>query len=121
MVAGLITNLSVCWVVVRHSQVIRKHAFITNTKQFYESHLPSIVMQARTARNLLIINLAISDISVCFVTMPFTMLRLINHTSWSYGDGLCRLTRYQFTLKLHMSVYTSGNYQYSVLFIRAFV
>jgi hypothetical protein len=42
----------------------------------------------------LIINLAISDLTVCFVSMPFTMLRLINHTSWNYGDGLCRLTRY---------------------------
>ena len=69
MIAGMITNMSVCWVVVRHSQ-------------------------ARTARNLLIINLAISDLTVCFVSMPFTMLRLINHTTWNYGDGLCRLTRY---------------------------
>ena len=67
--AGIITNLSVCWVVVRNSQ-------------------------ARTARNLFVINLAISDISVCLITMPFTMLRLINLPSWNYGDGLCRLTRY---------------------------
>ena len=42
MVAGVITNLSVCWVVVRNSQ-------------------------ARTARNLFVINLALSDISVCLV------------------------------------------------------
>ena len=68
MIVGTFTNLSVCWVVVRNSQ-------------------------ARTARNLFIINMAISDLTVCFITMPFTMLRLINQT-WPYGEALCRLTRY---------------------------
>ena len=71
MIVGTFTNLSVCWVVVRNSQ-------------------------ARTARNLFIINMAISDLTVCFITMPFTMQSLINQT-WPYGEALCRLTRY--TLK----------------------
>ena len=68
IIAGMITNLSVCWVVVRNSQ-------------------------ARTARNLFIINLAVSDITVCLITMPLSMLRLLDLPSWNYGDGLCRLTR----------------------------
>ena len=39
-----------------------------------------------------IINLAFSDLTVCFVSMPFTMMRLINHSTWNYGDALCRTT-----------------------------
>ena len=68
MFVGILTNLSVCWVVVRNSQ-------------------------ARTARNLFIINMAFSDLTVCCITMPATVMKLINHT-WKYGDLLCRLTRY---------------------------
>ena len=68
MIVGILTNLSVCWVVVRNSQ-------------------------ARTARNLFIINMAFSDLTVCCITMPATVMKLINHT-WKYGDLLCRLTRY---------------------------
>jgi len=67
IIGGLLANLSVCWVVVRNSQ-------------------------ARIARNIYIINLAFSDITVCCLSMPFTMLRLINHSSWNYGDPMCRLT-----------------------------
>ena len=68
MIIGILTNLSACWVVVRNSQ-------------------------ARTARNLFIINMAFSDLTVCCITMPATVMKLINHT-WKYGDILCRLTRY---------------------------
>ena len=66
MVVGILTNLSVCWVVVRNSQ-------------------------ARTARNLFIINMAVSDLTVCFITMPFTMERILR-VDWPYGVALCRLT-----------------------------
>ena len=72
MIVGILTNLSVCWVVVRNSQ-------------------------ARTARNLFIINMAFSDLTVCCITMPATVMKLINHT-WKYGDLLCRLTRYILTI-----------------------
>ena len=72
MIVGILTNLSVCWVVVRNSQ-------------------------ARTARNLFIINMAFSDLTVCCITMPATVMKLINHT-WKYGDLLCRLTRYIFIM-----------------------
>ena len=67
--AGLLANLSVCWVVVRNSQ-------------------------ARTSRNVYILNLAVSDLMVCFVTMPFTLVRLVRHSeSWEYGEAICLLTR----------------------------
>jgi hypothetical protein len=65
----------------------------------------------------LIINLAISDLTVCFVSMPFTMLRLINHTSWNYGDGLCRLTRYLLRL-CNLASFNMFPTFTSVLFIR---
>ena len=68
MIGGILTNFSVCWVVVRNSQ-------------------------ARSPRTLFIINMAISDLMVCLITMPFTMQRFLNHI-WPYGEALCRLTRY---------------------------
>lgn len=67
MILGIVSNLSVCYVVIRNSQ-------------------------ARTARNLFIINMAVSDLTVCLLTMPLTMQKLIHHT-WKYGDIMCRLTR----------------------------
>ena len=80
MIVGILTNLSVCWVVVRNSQ-------------------------ARTARNLFIINMAFSDLTVCCITMPATVMKLINHT-WKYGDLLCRLTRYILSINNFTYVHT---------------
>ena len=67
IVLGILSNCSVCYVVIRNSQ-------------------------ARTARNLFIINMAFSDLTVCLITMPLTMQKLIHHT-WKYGEAMCRLTR----------------------------
>lgn len=68
IVAGFITNISVCWVIIRNSQ-------------------------ARVPRNLFVVNLSVSDITVCAITMPCTMLRLLELPSWNYSETLCRLTR----------------------------
>jgi len=68
IVLGILSNCSVCYVVIRNSQ-------------------------ARTARNLFIINMAFSDLTVCLITMPLTMQKLIHHT-WKYGEAMCRLTSF---------------------------
>ena len=86
MFVGILTNLSVCWVVVRNSQ-------------------------ARTARNLFIINMAFSDLTVCCITMPATVMKLINHT-WKYGDLLCRLTRY--ILFINNFTYILNRYHFAI-------
>ncbi len=66
MVAGSVANVSVGWVLLFNSQ-------------------------ARTARNLFILNLAFSDILVCLVTIPLTALRMYNSPSWNLGVNVCRL------------------------------
>ncbi|ELT88377.1 hypothetical protein CAPTEDRAFT_24667, partial [Capitella teleta] len=48
------------------------------------------VKQLRTTRNLLIVNLAISDIIMSAFCVPFTLLKLILK-NWPLGDTLCRL------------------------------
>ena len=39
----------------------------------------------RTSRNLFIINLAISDLLLCFFTIPFSLVE-ISTKSWPYGE-----------------------------------
>jgi hypothetical protein len=52
MVAGLVTNLLVSFVVVRRAQM-------------------------HTARNLYIVNLTVSDITLCVICMPFTLVSIL--------------------------------------------
>lgn len=44
----------------------------------------------RTSRNLFIINLAISDLLLCFFTIPFSLVE-ISTKSWPYGIAMCKL------------------------------
>ena len=44
----------------------------------------------RTPRNLYIINLTLSDLSMCVVSMPFTIIRLL-HKNWHLGSIICKL------------------------------
>ena len=63
--AGLVCNAAVIMVVVRRSQI-------------------------QTPRNLFIVNLTVSDITLCLVCMPFTLIALI-HNKWVLGETLCKL------------------------------
>ena len=45
----------------------------------------------RTSNNLIIFNLAISDLILCFFSIPFNVYKTLRHT-WIFGDFLCRLT-----------------------------
>ncbi|VVC26228.1 Neuropeptide Y receptor family,G protein-coupled receptor, rhodopsin-like,GPCR, rhodopsin-like, 7TM [Cinara cedri] len=65
MIIGLTANLMVIYVVARRAQM-------------------------HTSRNLYIVNLAISDMTLCLVCMPFTLTALIrNH--WTMGILVCKL------------------------------
>ncbi|XP_063880817.1 LOW QUALITY PROTEIN: neuropeptide Y receptor type 2-like [Scylla paramamosain] len=44
----------------------------------------------RTPRNLYIINLTVSDLSMCLVCMPITLVGLL-YKNWGMGDLLCKL------------------------------
>ncbi|XP_037794940.1 neuropeptide F receptor-like [Penaeus monodon] len=44
----------------------------------------------RTPRNLYIINLTVSDLSMCLVCMPFTLVGLI-YKNWNMGSVICKL------------------------------
>merc|ERR1712038_1417082 len=39
----------------------------------------------RTARNVFIVNLAISDLMLCLITMPLTLVEILYQT-WQFGD-----------------------------------
>lgn len=45
----------------------------------------------RTSNNVIIINLAISDLILCFFSIPFNAYKTLRHT-WKFSDFLCRLT-----------------------------
>ncbi|XP_066964516.1 neuropeptide Y receptor type 6-like isoform X2 [Macrobrachium rosenbergii] len=53
---------------------------------FVIGHRPEL----RTARNVYIINLTVSDVSMCLVCMPFTMVSLL-HKNWAMGNFICKL------------------------------
>ncbi|XP_068084812.1 neuropeptide Y receptor type 2 [Anabrus simplex] len=65
IVIGLVANLLVSFVVARRQQM-------------------------HTARNLYIVNLTISDITLCLVCMPFTLITILRR-QWTLGSVLCKL------------------------------
>ena len=49
--------------------------------------------QLQTARNVFILNLAISDLCLCIFTQPFNLLRLlVKYHPWTYGNVLCKMS-----------------------------
>ncbi|CAB3367106.1 Hypothetical predicted protein [Cloeon dipterum] len=65
IMTGLATNVAVIFAIARRSKI-------------------------QTPRNLYIINLTVSDISLCLVCMPFTLVNLISK-QWTMGETLCKL------------------------------
>ena len=65
IVAGLSANLIVSFVVARRPQM-------------------------HTARNLYIVNLTISDMTLCVICMPFTLVGILRR-QWTLGLTLCKL------------------------------
>lgn len=62
---GISTNMLVCFVVARKSQM-------------------------HTPRNLYIVNLTISDLTMCLICMPFTLITILKR-KWLLGTVLCKL------------------------------
>ncbi|BES96119.1 Hypothetical protein NTJ_08928, partial [Nesidiocoris tenuis] len=71
MTSGVISNALVCFVVAR--QCARKHA----------SAGPS-------PRNMYIVNLAVADLALCLICMPFTLVSLLKRR-WTLGLTLCKI------------------------------
>lgn len=46
--------------------------------------------QMRTARNLYIVNLTVSDMSLCIICMPFTLVAILRR-QWHLGSVMCKL------------------------------
>lgn len=47
----------------------------------------------RTRGNLFILNLAISDLTLCLITQPFNLLRLLtNNYNWILGQFMCKFS-----------------------------
>lgn len=65
MVSGLTANLLVSFVVARRPQM-------------------------HTPRNLYIVNLTVSDMTLCLICMPFTLVGILGR-QWSLGLTLCKL------------------------------
>ncbi|XP_075238325.1 neuropeptide Y receptor type 2-like [Lycorma delicatula] len=72
MTSGVVSNALVCFVVGR--QCARKR--LSNT--------------GPTPRNLYIVNLAIADMALCLICMPFTLVSLLRRR-WTLGLVLCKL------------------------------
>ena len=53
---------------------------------------------ARNPRNVLIVCMAVSDIFLCLVSMPLTMMELL-HNYWPMGSGQVRAITYFIFIK----------------------
>lgn len=80
ILGGLVTNILVSFVVARRKQM-------------------------HTARNLYIVNLTISDISLCLICMPFTLISILRR-QWTLGPVLCKLVSFLQGTNIMVSVGT---------------
>uniref|UniRef100_T1HXX4 G_PROTEIN_RECEP_F1_2 domain-containing protein n=2 Tax=Rhodnius prolixus TaxID=13249 RepID=T1HXX4_RHOPR len=71
MTSGVVSNALVCFVVAR--QCARKHH-----------------QAGPSPRNMYIVNLAVADLALCLVCMPFTLVSLLKRR-WTLGLVLCKL------------------------------
>ena len=65
IIFGLFANGLICYVIVKKKKL-------------------------RTVRNMFIMNLAISDMIMCLLCMPFTLVKLLLK-NWPLGDAMCRM------------------------------
>lgn len=49
----------------------------------------------RTPRNLLTVNLAVCDLTLCIFTQPFNLIRTLHwHYEWRFGEAMCKFTSF---------------------------
>ncbi|KAL1023547.1 hypothetical protein UPYG_G00042240 [Umbra pygmaea] len=58
-----------------------------------------------SATSLFIVNLAVADILITLLNMPFTLVRFVN-SSWVFGKGMCHISRFVQYCSLHVSTLT---------------
>lgn len=74
MASGIVSNLLVCFVVMRQCARKKMNLGGSNPK----------------SRNLYIVNLAVADLALCCICMPFTLVALLKN-GWTFGSLLCKL------------------------------
>ncbi|XP_058398028.1 LOW QUALITY PROTEIN: neuropeptide Y receptor type 6-like [Diceros bicornis minor] len=61
--------------------------------------------EAQNVTNILIANLSLSDILVCVMCIPFTVIyTLMDH--WIFGDIMCKLTSYVQSVSISVSIFS---------------
>ena len=60
----------------------------------------------RTTRNYLLVNLAVSDLTVALLCIPFDMVVKITEPEWQLGDAMCKLLWPSMTLVTNSSAAT---------------
>ncbi|XP_078056881.1 G-protein coupled receptor 83-like [Mustelus asterias] len=67
-----------------------------------------VVMRSKkvnTATSLFIANLAVADLMITLLNMPFTLVRFVNST-WIFGKPMCHISRFAQYCSLHVSALT---------------
>lgn len=82
----LCTQVTEYTLIVIYSLLILTGLFANIVVSFVVARRP----QMHTARNLFIVNLTLSDMTLCVVCMPFTLLKILRR-QWSMGEVLCKL------------------------------
>nr|AKQ63070.1 DH31-like receptor 2 [Platynereis dumerilii] len=61
--------------------------------------------QMRSVTNLLLLNLAIADISFLLICIPFTAYKYVA-LGWTFGDVLCKTVKYFLYVTAYVTIYT---------------
>ena len=59
----------------------------------------------RTVTNILLLNLAVSDISFLVITVPFTAYKYVA-SSWDFGDTFCKVVKFFLYVSAYVTVWT---------------
>ena len=66
----------------------------------------------RTTRNYLLVNLAVSDLTVALLCIPFDVVSIITSPEWPLGDVMCKLLWPSMTLVTNSSAATLAAISY---------
>lgn len=77
----------------------------------------ALTRRMRTTRNYLLVNLAVSDLTVALMCIPFDMVVKVTAPGWPLGDAMCKLLWPSMTLVTNSSAATLAaiSYDRSVL------
>ncbi|XP_055765472.1 G-protein coupled receptor 83-like [Salvelinus fontinalis] len=90
------------------SLLVLAYSFIIVISLFGNTLVCHVVIQNKrmhSATSLFIINLAVADILITLLNMPFTLIRFVN-SSWWFGKGMCHISRFVQYCSLHVSTLT---------------